>query len=395
MQLVKPAGRITVSLNKDLVRSIKCGQAWLFSNAVELVKARSGSVAQLLDRKGNTIASGIYDPEHPIVMRICRTREPLNLDDNWLVECLEQAIAWRQQLFDERTTGYRLVAGEGDLLPGLIIDRYDDTAVIKLDGGAPEEFYVPDAIGKWLAKRLSLKCVIHRPRGRGSEGQCIVGAMPSGPVEFLENSMRLTADVLRGQKTGFFLDQRDNRQLISSISAKLSVLNLFSYNGGFSVAAGLGGASAVISVDVAEAALSAAQSHWQLNQLPLANHRAIAQDCFDFLQAAKQSGQSWDLVICDPPSFAPNQQAVQTAQAAYTRLAQLAASVVRPGGLLALASCSSHINAEKFSEANLQGFSRAHRTARLLLERGLPGDHPTPAAMPELKYLKFQLLRLQ
>lgn len=203
--------------------------------------------------------------------------------------------------------------------------------------------------------------------------------------------MTLTADLVNGQKTGFFLDQRDNRLLIRKICRNLTVLNLFSYSGGFSIAAGIGAAKHVTSVDVAQKALQAAVEHWELNKLDIDKHAVVAQDCFEFLEQSIEAGRKWDIVICDPPSFAPNQKTIPTALAAYAKLAHLACSVVKSGGLLALASCSSHVNSQTFTEANLAGFSRGRRTVRLLSQLGLPPDHPIPLVMQELSYLKFHL----
>lgn len=393
MQLVRDEKPVFVRLKKDLIRSIKRGHAWLYSDAVEIIRADSGSVAILTDRKGERIACGIYDPSHPIALRICRTAPPLTLDDDWLVARLRRAHDLRRAAFNRSTTGYRLVAGEGDGLPGLIIDVYDRVAVMKLDGGAPEAFYRPAGIAEWLHKQLSLQCVVLRTRQRGSQGQVLLGLAPDEPVPFTENGLQFTADVLRGQKTGFFLDQRDNRALVQSLSHGRRVLNLFSYNGGFSVAAGVGGAKAVTSVDIAAPAVEAANLHWQLNGLPRP-HVGCAVDCFEFLEEAIATGQTWDFVVCDPPSFAPNEKSRERALVAYAKLAQMSARVTCPDGWLALASCSSHVDAQAFTQANFEGLARARRQATLLGERGLPIDHPTPLAMPELRYLKFQLFRL-
>ncbi len=392
--MVRDSKPIYLRLRKDLTRSIKRGHAWLYSDAVELVRADSGSVAILIDRKEEPIAVGIYDPAHPIPLRICRTTLPLKLDDNWLGTQLQRALDLRRMVFDlHRTNGYRLVAGEGDGLPGLIIDIYDRVAVMKLDGGAPEAFYLPSGIAQWLEKHLRIECVVLRTRERGRGGEAILGTAPAAPVPFLENGLLFTADVLHGQKTGFFLDQRDNRGLLESLSHGRSVLNLFSFNGGFSIAAGQGGASQVTSVDIAAPAIEAANIHWELNGLP-PNHTGHASDCFEFLEGALSNKQLWDIVVCDPPSFAPNEKSRERAMAAYAKLAQLSARVTRRDGLLALASCSSHVDAATFTQVNCEGLARARRRATLLCERGLPLDHPTPLAMPELRYLKFQLFRL-
>lgn len=392
-QLVRSGKPVLVRLQKDLVRSVLRGHAWLYSHSIETPEAASGSVAILLDRKNDErIASGIYDPHHPIPLRICQTQPPLSLDDRWLVDRIQRAAALRQAAFTDETTGYRLLAGEGDGVPGFIADVYDSTAVIKFDGGAPEAFYQPLAIAEWLIQNLQLDRVVLRTRERGRAGEILVGDPIDQPIEFLEHGLKFTADVLAGQKTGFFLDQRDNRGLIRQLAQGKSVLNLFSFNGGFSVAAGAGGATRVVSVDIAQPAIEAADFHWQLNHLPPNNHEAIAMDCFAYLQQSTR--EKFDIVICDPPSFAPNEKSRPQALAAYAKLAQLSAKVTVPGGWLALASCSSHVDHATFLDTNLEALGRARRKATLIADRCLPCDHPTPFAMPELRYLKFLLLQL-
>ena len=395
MQLVRAAKPIEIRLRKDLTRSIKRGHAWLYSDAIELPTAAAGSVAVLRPRSGDKpIAAGIYSPEHAIPLRVCRTQAPWVVDDAWVAGQLQRAAQLRAEVFDAATTGYRLVAGEGDGLPGLIIDRYDQTAVIKLDGGGPEAFYQPHGIALWLSRQLGCQRVVLRSRQRGTPGQTLVGEVCTAPIAFRERGLMFTADVINGQKTGFFLDQRDNRDVVQQFSRGRRVLNLYSFSGGFSVSAGRGGAVHVTSVDLAAPAIAACQQHWEMNALPADGHTGVVADCFAFLEGAVQQNQQWELVICDPPSFAPNEKSRVRALAAYSRLAQWSAQVTASGGYLALASCSSHISPADFTAANFDGLGRSRRTATLLADRNLPVDHPTPLAMPELRYLKFQLYRL-
>ncbi len=395
MPLVREGKAVQITLRKDLVRDIKRGHMWVYSDAIDRVKAAPGTVAILVDKRGERLASGIYSADHAIPLRIFRTAPPLALNDAWLTDKLTQAYELRSSFFDSQTTGYRLTAGEGDLVPGLVIDVYDRTAVMKLDGGAPEQFYQPAGIAQWLTERLPIDNVILRSRERGRAGEALIGKKPTAPVQFLENGMKFTADVIHGQKTGFFLDQRDNRALVRRLSQGKRVLNLFSFNGGFSIAAGLGGASHVTSVDIAAPAIEAANLHWIGNGLAAESHQGIAADVFEFLESAQQSKRTWDMVICDPPSFAPSESTKATALAAYARLAQLAAKATGSSGLLALASCSSHIHHQDFLNCNAEAIGRARRKATLLADCGLPVDHPTPLAMPELRYLKFMLFRLE
>lgn len=178
------------------------------------------------------------------------------------------------------------------------------------------------------------------------------------------------------------------------LSRDRRVLNLFSFNGGFSVAAGLGGARQVTSVDIAAAAIDAAAKHWLDNGLADSGHRGVVGDVFDFLEGLQPPKSKWDFVICDPPSFAPSESTKSTALHAYGRLAQLAAKATCSGGLLALASCSSHVDRNDFLNCNAEAIGKARRKATLLADCGLPVDHPTPLAMPELRYLKFLLFKL-
>ncbi|MCC6509724.1 MAG: class I SAM-dependent rRNA methyltransferase [Pirellulaceae bacterium] len=391
--MAKVAGPVVVHLRKDLTRDIKRGHVWIYGDAIDRPAASSGSVAILLDRHGQKVASGIYDPRHPIPLRICRTAPPWELNSHWFQSTLLRALELRRLALPPKTTGYRLVNGEGDGLPGLVIDVYGDTAVIKLDGGAPQHFYDCDQVAQWLKANLDIHCVVHRPRQRGVEGQAILGQTPTEPIPFLENGLTYAADVIHGQKTGFFLDQRDNRALIRSLARDRSVLNLFSFSGGFSVAAGAGGCNHATSVDLAPAAIQAAEHHWLANGLAADKHTGVVSDVFEFLEQTGTQRQ-WDIVICDPPSFAPSERTKNAAEEAYQRLATLSARIVSPGGLLALASCSSHIDVATFEAVNLAGIGRARRCGTLIANRSLPADHPTPLAMPELRYLKFQLVRL-
>ena len=393
VRISKVTQPVIVHLRKDLTRDIKRGHSWVYGDAIDRPNAPSGCVAVMLDRRGQKIASGIYDPRHPIPMRICRTAPPWELDTIWFQQTLARAKQLREHTLPAETTGYRLVNGEGDGLPGLVVDIYDATAVIKLDGGGPQHFYDTRQVADWLRRHMACTCVVERPRERGTSGLAVSGELPVGPIAFLENGLQFTADVLNGQKTGFFLDQRDNRQLIHQLARDRSVLNLFSFSGGFSIAAGAGGCSHATSVDLAPAAIAAADRHWLANGLVPDAHTGVVSDVFEFLENCGKE-QQWDIVICDPPSFAPSERTKRAAEEAYQRLAALSARAVAPGGLLALASCSSHIDAATFEELNLSGVGRARRIGTMIASRGLPPDHPTPLAMPELRYLKFQLMRL-
>lgn len=388
---------VVLRLNRDLVRTIKRGHPWVYADALrELPSAPAGRPAVLLDnRKGQIVARGFYDPGCPVALRICETDPEAKLDDRWAERKLRDAMSLRSSFSNNGlTSGFRLFNGEGDGVPGLVVDVYGDTAVLKLDGDGPSGFWKAIEIASWLAEDRQFACVYERQKERGADGRCLVGPMPDRPVSFLEHGLPFTADVVRGQKTGFFLDQRDNRQLIRSLSKDARVLNVFSYTGGFSVAAGAGGATHVTSVDIAPAAIEMARQHWLLNGLPLTAYEGVVADAFEFLAQSAQERQRWDIVILDPPSFAPNRESVQKAMTAYENIIQAGARVTARQGLLAAASCSSHIDLPMFLECCQEGISKARRRGIVVSITGQPIDHPSPLELPEFRYLKFVLLRL-
>ena len=209
-----------------------------------------------------------------------------------------------------------------------------------------------------------------------------------------ENGVRFGVDLARGQKGGLFLDQRDNRALVRTLAAGQRVLNLFGYTGGFSIYAALGGAAETTTVDVAAPAIEAARRNFERNGLPLAAAHLRAEDAFAFLERAAREGARWDLVISDPPSFAPSERALAAALPAYTRLHRLCAAVTAPGGTLCAASCSSHVDAAAFVETVTAGARAAGRTFTLVELRGAAACHPTLPSFHEGDYLKFAQGRL-
>lgn len=396
----QPGAPLKLRLNRNLVRVIKRGHPWVYAEALRHCPAAPpGSQAILLDnKKAREIGRGFYDPGSPLAFRVCSVEPGRSLDERWAAARMERALRLRQALFDRETSAFRLFNGEGDGLPGLICDIYGQSGVLQLDGAGPGGFWHAPGIARWVAEALSLNNVLQRAQLRhpsGGSSRPLFGKLASNPVPFVEHGVRFTADLLQGQKTGFFLDQRENRQRIRQLAAGRRVLNLFGYTGGFSVYAGLGGASQVTTVDLAPVALQAAVENWQRNNLPPAGHRTETADAFEFLKQAGRQKKEWQLVIADPPSFAPSQEAVPRAKQAYQRLIEGCAAVTGPDGLLAAASCSSHVSAETFVQACEAGLSQAGKRATLLGLYGQPEDHPTPLVLPEFRYLKFVLMRIE
>jgi len=388
---------VRLMMARDLRRTVKRGHPWLFKDAFrDFPSCAPGQLALIMGKDQRPVAHAYIDPEGPLTARILSTEPREAIDDAWVIGRLERAIDLRERLFGgSDTTGYRLVNGEGDGLPGLVMDRYGDVIVIKTDGPIALAFWEVDALGAWICKRLGVSTVYARERSRGgAEGYTITGALPDGGVRFTEHGVRWRADVAAGQKTGFFLDQREPRDFVRLLARKRSVLNTFGYTGGFSVAAGIGGATAVVTVDIAPAAIAEADRAWLDNDLPPASHRGIAIDAFEFLAKAKDKNERWDIVVLDPPAFAPNKKSVPTALAAYRRLIEAGARVTAPGGVLLAASCSAHVDLGSFMEAIEEGLSAARRVGQTLRIAGQPADHPAPLACAELRYLKAVFLQL-
>jgi 23S rRNA (cytosine1962-C5)-methyltransferase len=384
-----------IQLKKDLVKNIKRGHSWVYTDAIRFIpQCLAGSPAVLLDnRGGKAIAVGFLDPEHPISFRVCSTQMVDITQENWLVSRLNHAAAIRKQSVPDKTNAYRLVNGEGDRLPGLVCDIYNQYAVIQFDSPGCRAFYNLDLIISWIQNTFSLKAIIDKSRFH-EHPIILYGSVPESIIEFREHGHLFTADLLDGQKTGFFLDQRENRREIQNISNGKQVVNIFGYTGGFSIYAGKGGATEVTTVDIAKPAVETAEKHWQLNQLPDGCHHAVAADAYQFMDEAIQKQRNWDIVILDPPSFAHSAANVPKALNAYQRLIEKGARITRKNGVLALASCSSHITQEMFLQCAEEGISQARRKGILLKVNSQSADHPAPLVMQELKYLKFLLLQI-
>lgn len=393
--MIKTGKPVHLVLSQDKSRMLKRGFPWVYAhNLTGLPKAEPGAISILKDKSGDIIAKGFYDPESHLAFRVL-TVEKENLEPELIRKRISRAINFRAQSFGGDTTGYRIINGEGDLLPGLILDRYGDVAVMQYDGAGPRNFYDHKLIAEEVLKSGIVSAVYYKPRHNDNEkGHVLAGEIKNLEVEFLENGARFTVNIKEGQKTGFFLDQRENRFKIRELSKNLTVLNLFSYTGGFSVNAGLGGAKEVVSVDLAKPAVEASTKQWQLNDLPAEKHQGVAVDAFKFIDEAKAQKKLWDLVIVDPPSFTHSEESLEAARNSYHSLISSSMGLVRQGGLMAAASCTSRVTPVMFLELCEKALSSARRQGIVLVVNGQPHDHPFPMACQELRYLKFILMRI-
>jgi 23S rRNA (cytosine1962-C5)-methyltransferase len=379
-----------VSLAKDLRRSILAGHPWVYDRALRGgAGLRAGELVRVRDRRG-ALALGFADPASPIRVRVLSRDPDAELDDAWSAARAASAAALRRA--DPRLadcSALRLIHGEADFMPGLVIDLYATTAVLLFDGAGAAAFWRPRlaaAIDGLRAGGFAIERVWQRERGRPGRGRSLLGSEPPA-IEVFEGAARYEVDVRSGQKTGLFLDQRDNRVYLGQLAGGREVLNLFGYTGGFSIHAGLGGARRVVTVDSAPAAIAAAERNLARSGLDRSRHELVVADAFDHLARLAAGGRRFDVVVCDPPSFAPSAESVPAARRAYRRLNALALAVVAPGGLLLTASCSSHIGRDALAEAVAGAAADAGRGVVVRAFRGAAGDHPVLPAFPESDYL--------
>jgi 23S rRNA (cytosine1962-C5)-methyltransferase len=391
----------SLELRKDLARHLRAGHPWVFRKAIEKAPRGldAGAIVDVVE-EGRFVARGYHDPHSAISVRIL-TREPAEeIDAAFWRNRIRRALALRKDLV-HGTTGYRLVHGENDGLPGVVVDRYGDFAVLKLysAGLTPHRPLLVEAIRQEAAGLAGVFGRDEIPRDEESDeaapqGKVLWGAEPPERIEIDEHGMKLLVDVRRGQKTGLFLDQRENRRMVREFSAgRGDALNLFGYTGGFSVAAALGGARHVVTIDVDRDAILLARENFRVNGLDPADHAFASEDAFEILKRYKAQGRQFDLVVCDPPAFAKSQKAVEAAIAGYASLNRAALHVLAPGGLLVSASCSARVSAEQFQDAVKEAAYKTRIDLQLVEDRRQPPDHPVAPQFREGRYLKCAVYR--
>jgi 23S rRNA (cytosine1962-C5)-methyltransferase len=392
---------VKIELARGLGRHLRAGHPWVFRKALEQVpKIPAGSVVDLTEN-GKFVARGYFDPHSAIAVRVL-TRDPReNIDADFITRRVRQSLAERQSLIDlADTDSFRLIHGEGDGLPGVVADLYAGYVVLKLysAGLTPYRHLIVEALKAALP---NLKGILGRDEvarddveedeGRGS-GRMLYGQQAPELIPIKERGATFLVDAWRGQKTGFFLDQRENRYLIRRLAKDRDVLNCFCFSGGFSVNAALGGARSVFSVDLDPDAIALARENFTRNGLPAEKHDFLAADVFKIIQSFKEEGRTFDLIILDPPAFAKSQRAVEAAIDGYASLNRQALGLLKPGGLLATASCSARVSPNDFLGAVREAAFKAGVDLALVEERYQPPDHPVRLQFPEGKYLKFYVL---
>jgi 23S rRNA (cytosine1962-C5)-methyltransferase len=413
----KGASRLKLTLRPTAETIVRGGHPWVYSDSIRSQnrEGEAGELAVIYDRNDKFLAVGLFDPESPLRVRVLHAGKPVTLDANWWRGRLQQSLARREGIADAQTNGLRLINGESDGWPGLVLDRYDATLVLKLYTAAwlPRLAEVQQLILTTLQpERIVLRLSRNiqdlaaawpdaanpplSPPKRGTgfrDGQILHGPPLDGVVTFLETGIRFEADVLRGQKTGFFLDQRENRRLVETFAAGADVLNAFSFSGGFSLYAARGGAKSVTDLDISAHALAAAERNFKLNTgnpgVARCEHRTLQTDAFEWIERARP-GQ-FDVVIVDPPSLAKREAERAGAIQAYGRLNANGIRLLRPQGVLVAASCSAHVSAEEFFGAVRSAARQSERRHEELGTSLHAPDHH--ATFPEAHYLKCICLR--
>ena len=390
---------IAMRVTSPAERALKKGHPWLFETAItkQSQEGQPGDLAVIFDSHRKFLAIGLYDPTSIIRVRILHHLRPAKIDQIWFAEKIREAAEIRADLH-ANTNGYRLLHGENDRLPGLVIDRYAQSLVMKIYSPAWIPYLnllipiINDLLNpKRIVLRLARGMLSYPQHLHGlKDGDVIYGKPVDGPEFFIEHGITFEVDLKLGQKTGFFLDQRDNRARVEKISKGKRVLNIFSYTGGFSVYAARGGAKEVISVDQSQPALEAAQRNFAHNQanatISACRHEIRAGDAFKLLQNFARSNQNFELLIIDPPAFAKKEGEIKKAIAAYQQLTRQGIAVLVPGGILVQASCSSRVSEVAFFDAIHQAARQVHRPLKEFERTGHALDHPI--GFPEGGYLK-------
>lgn len=396
--------RIAVRVRPDALRRLRAGHPWVFDGSITSTSddGSPGDLAVVFDDRRRFVAIGLWDPTSPIRIRVLQHRTPVTVDDGLWRARVHAALARRAELLDDpATTGYRLLNGENDAVPGLVADRYADVVVCKVYSTAwlPHLAGVVDALVDAVAPTTVLVRVARRIAGDVAplrDATVVHGAAADDVVEFAEHGVVFGADVVAGQKTGHFLDQRENRVAAARLATGVDVLDVFCCTGGFSVHAAAAGAASVTSVDLSAPALRNAVANMGRNASRPAvadcEHRTMAGDAFEVLDRLAAERRRFGLVIVDPPSFASSADAVPRALRSYRRLTEAAVRVCEPGGFLVQSSCSSRVDGEALATAMREGAQGADRALTGWTSAGHAIDHPV--TFPEGHYLDTWTVRV-
>lgn len=396
----RPAGTVILKPGKE--KPILQKHPWVFSGAIARVEGNpaDGDTVLVADSRGQPLACGGYNSRSQIRARIWTWNLDEVVDAAFFAERLRKSWERRETLrAANHTTAYRLVNAESDLLPGLVVDRYGEFLVVQILTLAAERWR--DEIVSALAELCHPAGIyersdvdVRRKEGLNLAAGVVWGKEPPDTVEILEHARKFLVDIKRGQKTGFYLDQRENRRRIAQYAADRDMLNCFCYTGGFSVYAGAAGALRIVNVDTSRDALALAKRNMALNGLAVADDEYVEGDVFQVLRAYRDQGRTFDLVVLDPPKFATSQSQVQAATRGYKDINLLAMQILRPGGILATFSCSGLVSPDLFQKVVFGASVDAGREVQILEKLTQASDHPILLSFPESEYLKGFICRV-
>ena len=389
--------RITLKPGRD--KSLRQRHPWVYSGAIQRVEGApaAGETVTLHAADGAFLASAAWSPASNIRARVWSFDPSAHIDAGFLAARVRAAVRLRDELLDAGHTGCRLIHGESDGLPGVVADRYGETVVVQLLTAGAEAWR--DALFAALREATTCQAIYERSdadvralEALPSRAGLVHGTLPE-PLTFVEGGLRYRVDVVNGQKTGFFLDQRDNRARVRSVARGRDVLDCFCYTGGFTIAALAGGARSVLAIDSSGEALSAARANVAGNALDPARAEWRDADVFAELRKLRDARGAFDLIVLDPPKFAPTAHHAEKAARAYKDINLLGLKLLRPGGLLATFSCSGGVSAELFQKIVAGAALDARADASIVGRLGASADHPVALDFPEGDYLKGLLVR--
>lgn len=393
---------VEIKLKKGKEKAVLQRHPWVFSGALEKIKGslENGDVVKVLNASNDFLAYGYFNDQSRVAIRLLEWDENVTINEAWYEEKITQAIAARAHLLTSKdTNAYRLIFSEADFLPGLIVDKYADFLSVQILSTGIEK--AKSTIIEILVKALQPKGIFDRSdatarthEGITAENGLLWGETPAAFIAVKENGITYHINIAEGQKSGFYCDQRDNRQILASYANGKSVLDCFSYSGGFSLNALKQGASEVTSVDSSALAIETLKQNIELNKFKSKNSTAIQSDVNKQLRAFKEDGKKFDIVVLDPPKYAPSRSALDRAARAYKDLNRLGMLLLESGGLLATFSCSGAVDIDTFKQIIAWAALDAGKEVQIIRQFSQPEDHPIRISFPEGEYLKGLLLRV-
>lgn len=393
---------VEIKLKKGKEKAVLQRHPWVFSGALEKVKGTpsNGDVVKVCSASNDFLAYGYYNDQSRVAVRLLEWDENETINEGWYEQRIKKAIDSRAHLLKSKdTNAYRLIFSEADFLPGLIVDQYADFLSVQILSTGIEK--VKSILIDILVKLLQPKGIFDRSdatarthEGITAENGLLWGETPAAFIAVKENGITYHINIAEGQKSGFYCDQRDNRQLLATYAKDKTVLDCFSYSGGFSLNAFKQGAKEVTSVDSSALAIETLKQNIELNQFSAKDHVAIQSDVNKQLRAFKEEGKKFDIVVLDPPKYAPSRSALDRAARAYKDLNRLGLLLLESGGLLATFSCSGAVDIETFKQIIAWAALDAGKEVQVIRQFSQPEDHPVRLSFPEGEYLKGLLVRV-